>query len=293
VQVDTLRSLFGYGKHSAVMVIANMLSLQAPATIIGFLLGPAAVGIFSLPQRLLLYSAEAFAKVSDVTSSVTAELDERQSRERVWRLAVLTNRSCLTLFLPVAIFLWFYGPDLLRLWVPDIAEASAPLLQVMTTYFVFAVAAQYNAGAVLLGQAKHRPFAWGMVAEVCLTVGALFVVIPHYGLLGAAWVVTTAILLIRGGFLALLICRVNDFSFAAYVSAIYGRPLLVAMPVTAMAIWLKGVVPGGTWMELIAAGAVLTLIAYGLSFFFVVEPPHRASLLARVGFTSRIKQANI
>jgi O-antigen/teichoic acid export membrane protein len=293
VQLETLRALFAYGRHSAVMAIANMFSLQAPATIIGFLLGPAAVGIFSLPQRLLLYSAEAFARVSDVTSSVTAELDETHNRERVWRLAVLTNRSCLTLFLPVAVFLWFYGPELLQLWVPRIAGSSAPLLAIMTTYFLFAVAGQYNAGAVLLGQAKHRPFAWGTVAEVVLTVSALFIVVPRFGLVGAAWVVTTSILLIRGIYLAVLICRVNGFSLGTYITAIYGRPLLIGLPVALSALWLKRVLPGGTWLELIVAGATITLVAYGLSFFFVIDPAHRAGLLARFGLAPRVKQANV
>lgn len=293
VRVDTLRSLFGYGRHSAVMVIANMFSLQAPATIIGLLRGPADVGIFALPQRLLLYSAEAFARVSDVTSSVTAEFDETRNRDRVWRLAVLTNRSCFTLFLPVAIFLWFYGPELLRLWVPDIAEASAPLLQVMVIYFLFAVAGQYNAGAVLLGQAKHAPYAWAIVAEVVLTICALFVVVPVYGVLGAAWVVTLAILLLRGVYLAALICRVNGFSLTAYLRAIYARPLLVAVPVVAIAVALDRVLPGRTWPEVIAAGAAIALVFYGLSFFFVLEPSHRASVLARLGLASRAKHANI
>src|SRR5690606_33201599 len=161
-----------------------------------------------------------------------------------------------------------YGPELLRLWVPAIAEASAPLLAIMTTYFLFAVAGQYNAGAVLLGQAKHRPFAWGLVAEVVLTVTALFIAVPRYGLAGAAWVITFAILLIRGVYLAALICRVNGFSLATYIGAIYGRPLLIALPVIATAMWLKRVLPGGTWPELIAAGIALAITAYGLSFFF-------------------------
>ena len=293
VRMDTLRALFGYGRHSAVMVIANMFSLQAPATIIGLLRGPVEVGIFALPQRLLLYSAEAFGKVSDVTSSVTAELDETRSRERVWRIAVLTNRSCFTLFMPAAIFLALYGPALLRLWVPDIAEASAPLLQVMVIYFLFAVAGQYNAGAVLLGQARHAPYAWGIVAEVVLTVCALFVVIPLYGVLGAAWVVTLAILLLRGVYLAILICRVNGFSIAAYVRAIYARPLLVAVPVSAGAIVLHRLLPGSTWPELIAVAAAIALVYYTLGFFLILEPAHRAGILARLGWSSGAKQANV
>jgi len=287
VRWDTMVALFRYGRHSAVMVIANMFSLQAPATVIGLLRGPADVGFFALPQRLLLYSAEALAKVSDVTSSVTAELDETRSRQRVWRLAVLTNRTCLALFLPVALFLWVYGTPLLRLWVPAVAEQSGPLIDVMLVYFVFAVAGQYNAGAVLIGQAKHARFAWAIVGEVVLTVAALFVVVPAYGVLGAAWVVTLAILLMRGVYLAVLICRVNGFSIREYVQAIYARPLLTALPVAAVAFALYRLVPGTSWAELILAGAVVAGLYYVLAFFIVLESEHRAAVLARLGRFSR------
>lgn len=288
VESRTLRGLFGYGKHSAVMVIANMFSLQGPATVITLLLGPAAVAFFALPQRLLLYATEALAKVSDVTSSVTAEFDETRSRERVWRIAVLTNRTCFTLFMPLAIFLWFYGSALLELWVSaEVAVESGPVMRVMLVYFLFAVAGQYNAGAVLIGQAKHAPFAWGIVAEVVLTVGALFVVVPLYGVIGAAWVVTIAILLIRGVYLAILICRVNGFSIADYLASIYARPLVSAVPVAVAAAALHRLLPGGSWLELIAAGGVIATIYYGIAFFSVLESGHRSALLARLGRPAR------
>ena len=282
-----LASLFEYGRHSAVMVIANMFSLQAPATVIGLLRGPADVGIFALPQRLLLYSAEALAKVSDVTSSVTAELDEARSRERVWRLAVVTNRTCLALFVPLAIFLWFYGTPLLRLLVPPIAEASGPLIRIMLVYLLFAVAGQYNAGAVLIGQAKHAPLAWGVVGEVVLTVAALFVVVPEYGVVGAAWVVTAAILLVRGVYLAVLICRVNGFPLREYITAIYAGPLLSALPVALIAFGLHRVLPGRSWTEVILAGAAIAAVYYALAFWSVLEPGQRAAVFARLGRTPR------
>lgn len=290
VRVETLAALFRYGRHAALMVIANMFSLQAPATVIGLLRGPVDVGLFALPQRLLLYSAEALAKVSDVTSSFTAEFDETKSREKVWRLAVLTNRSCFTLFMPLAIFLWIYGTPLLRLWVsqsPEVAEQSGPLIRVMVVYFLFAVAGQYNAGAVLIGQARHAPFAWGMVAEVVLTVVALFVVVPVHGVLGAAWVVTTVILLVRGLYLAVLICRVNAFSLKEYLATIYVRPLAAALPVVLMAAGLYRFLPGTTWLQLMLAGGAIGILYYGIAFFAVLERDHRSALLARVGRTPR------
>jgi O-antigen/teichoic acid export membrane protein len=282
VRIHTLRSLFGYGRHSAVMVIANMFSLQAPATIIGLLLGPAAVALFALPQRLLMYAAEALTKMSDVTSSVTAEFDETRSRDRVWRLAVLTNRTSFTLFLPLAIFLAFYGTAFLRLWVPDVAEQSSVPLRIMLVYFLFAVAGQYNAGAVLLGQARHAAYAWGIVVEVLIIIGSLFVLVPAHGVIGAAWGVTIAVLLVRGVYLAILICRVNGFSLLKYLRGIYARPLAAAFPVTALAVLMRMALSAATWPELVAAGVAIAGAYYSIAFFTVIEPAHRAMIVARI-----------
>jgi phosphatidylglycerophosphate synthase len=163
----------------------------------------------------------------------------------------------------------------------------------MLLYFLFAVAGQYNAGAILIGQAKHAPYAWGIVAEVVLTISVLFLVVPTYGVLGAAWVVTLAILLVRGVYLAILICRVNGFSLRAYVEAIYARPLLTAIPASLMAVVLCRAWPGRTWGELIVAGGVIASIYYATGFFTVLEGGHRHEILTRLGLGARAQEPHL
>ncbi len=195
--------------------------------------------------------------------------------------------------MPAAIFLWLYGASLLHLWVPRIADASAPLLPVMTVYFLFSVAGQYNAGAVLLGQARHAGYARLMVAEVLLTVTGLFLLIPRFGVFGAACVVTVSILVTRGAGVAVLICRVNGFPLGAYLRGIYERPLIAGLPIGVAAVALRGLLAGTTWPELIAAAAAIALGYYAVAFFVVLDPQHRAPILARLGWSAGIKQMNV
>ncbi|PYR76710.1 MAG: hypothetical protein DMF86_11415 [Acidobacteria bacterium] len=174
VRREAFKGMFSYGKHSSVMAAANLISIQSPATVLGYVRGPSDVAFFALPWRLLMYTTEAFAKVGQITASVTAELDAKRDSRSVWSIAVVTNRHCLALFMPLAIFLTFYSTPLLTVWVsPLFGSASGPLLPVLVVPFLFAIAGQFNSGAVLIGQAKHGPYAYGIVAEMILSVAAL------------------------------------------------------------------------------------------------------------------------
>jgi O-antigen/teichoic acid export membrane protein len=281
VRKEALVGMFRYGRHSASMAAANLVSIQAPATVLGFLRGPADVGFFVLPLRLLMYSNEAFAKVGFITSSVTADLDERRETKNVWKLAVLTNRHCLAMFMPLALFLSFYATPLLSVWVsPVFAVHSGPLVPVLTAAFLISVAGQYNAGAILIGQGKHAAYAHGILLEVILSVSCLFLIVPSQGPFGAACVAALALFLSRGVYLSILICRVNGFSYSRYIGAIYGRAMLTAIPALAVTVLLRSFVfPGNNWFELIAAAVTIAGVYFSLALFTVIEPAYRDRIL--------------
>jgi O-antigen/teichoic acid export membrane protein len=284
VRRDRLISLFDYGRHSAVWVVANIVSLQATTTVLGLLRGPLAVGFYAVPQRLLMYSAEALVKVADVTASVSAGLDESRETGRVMRLAILTNRACLTLFMPLAIFLAAYPYELLAAWVgAEVAGTSGPLVRILLIGFLFAGAGQYNAAATLLGQGKHARYAYALVVEVIVSTTALFMVVPKHGIAGAAWVMTAVVTLNRCVYLAWLLCRLNRFPLREYLAQIYVRPLLTAVPILPLAFVMRGtLLPGRSWFELIPAAALIAFTYLGVALFSVASNADRRRLFGRV-----------
>jgi len=279
---DNLQSLFQYGRYSALMVTADLVSMSAPMTIIGALRGPAEVAFFAVPFRLLFYTAEVMSKVAGVTASTTAALDELGDRTRVRRLAIDTNGHCFVFFMPVALFLLLYGTPLLQVWIsPEVARQSGAMIPVFLLMFVFAVAGQYNSGAILIGQGRHSYYALAIVIEVLLTVCGLMLVVPRYGAVGAAWVVSVVFLVVRGMGLAYVVCRVNGFPFGNYLQAIYGRGLVAAVPVLLLASMLRAHVWSGfNWSELIRAAAAISVTYYAAALI-VLAPAERATILAR------------
>jgi O-antigen/teichoic acid export membrane protein len=290
IRRQAFRGMFSYGKNSSVMAAANLVSIQAPSTVLGYLSGPTQVAYFALPWRLLMYTTEAFSKVGQITSSVTAELDARQDAQHVCDIAIATNRNCLALFMPAAVFLMLYAVPLLTVWVsPEMGRESGPLLPWLVVPFLLAGAGQFNSGAVLIGQGKHGYYAIGIVVEVICTIAALLLVVPRYGAFGAGVVVAIALTAVRGVYLAGVMCRLNALSVRRYIDAIYTRPLIAAVPVILLAIVLRNtVLPGVNWFELITAAALLATSYFSIAAFVVLEPSLRNQILDRLRGSARL-----
>ena len=80
-----------------------------------------------------------------------------------------------------------------------------------------------------------------------------------------------------------LVARALDTPFLAYMTGIYVRPLLVAIPAVSVAWSLKHtVLPGRTWGELILAGCATAGVYMAIAMFTCVAPHHRALFYARI-----------
>src|SRR5208337_2223009 len=106
---------------------------------------------------------------------------------------------------------------------------------------------------------RHDRMARGLLAEALLGVLGIWLVLPHYGILGVAWVVGMLSVLNRG---------------------LYVRPLLTAIPVLLLARALKAAgVSGQTWPQLILMGAFTSAAFFLPAFFICVTPDHRKLML--------------
>jgi O-antigen/teichoic acid export membrane protein len=281
------KQLAGYGVHTLTSGVAYQLLNQGAPLMIGHFLPTAFVGYFNVPVRLLQYTGDAVDRVGLVSSSNAAEMSAREEHDAIARLGRYINRYCLTLFLPVAIFLAVYGAELIRVWIrkSEYVAQSAPLLPVLLIGTTLAIAGQFNSSSILYGMARHRWFARGLLAEGLVLIGALWFLIPRYGILGAAWAASLLMLADRGLFTPWLLCRYLGIGYARYLGSIYLRPLATAVPAMALAVWLKWrVLPGGSLVQVLAAAAAIAGVYYGLAFFTVLERPHRtvmADLVAR------------
>jgi hypothetical protein len=183
---------------------------------------------------------------------------------------------------PLALMVAIWGAELLRLWIHPAsvgaryAAESAPLFLPFVLGMGIAIMGQYNSSTILFGMARHKWYSRGVLVEAILTVPLMIMAVKAYGIVGAAWVGAILMILDRGLWTSFVMCRVVGYSWLAYLKAIYWRPLLCALPVAALMIWLKAtVLAAGRWQEFIIAGVLTGVLYSALAWFYCVFPEHR------------------
>jgi O-antigen/teichoic acid export membrane protein len=224
-------------------------------------------------------------RVGFVTRSNAAEMQATGNEHGIYYMTMLLNRYCATLFMPAVLYLLVYGHDLIRKWIsPEFAIESGPLLPVLAVPMLIAVAGQFNSSSTLYGIAKHNLMARGLLLESILGVVGMWLVLPRYGLLGAAWLVGTLSIVNRGVFVAWLTSHALHESFLNFVSGIYLRPAVTAIPVLALLVAAKSAgIQGSTWAQLIYTAALAGTLYYSIALFTCATTEHRAMLFEWLG----------
>jgi O-antigen/teichoic acid export membrane protein len=286
VKLSVFRAIVSYGLKSFFANTATLVLNQSGPVLIGHYEPTEYVGFYTLPSRILQYAGDAVSRVGNVTRSSAAELTAMGEKESVLKLGVYSNRYSLTLFMPLAIMLVVYGRELILRWVgPAFALYSAPLLPIFLVSTSLVLAGQFNSSSLLYGISRHGAYARGVIVEAVLNVIGMVLVIPRYGIIGAAVVSSGLMLLVRGIYTPLIVSRSLNFSFSEYMRRIYFRPILTAVPVAAMAWFLKGHwLPGRTWFHLLAAASSIGIAYTALALFTCIEREHRSLLLSRIPF---------
>jgi O-antigen/teichoic acid export membrane protein len=283
-RLPMIKEMVRYGIPSFMANASNLALNQTTPILIGRYTSMANVGFFSLPMRILQYAVDAVSRVGLVTRSNAADREASGRKASVWELGIYSNRYCFTLFAPLSIFLMLYGKELFRVWMtPAYAEKSGPLLPIMVPAIAIVMAGQYNSSAILFGLGAHQRYAYGLMVEAALNVVGMLIVIPRFGILGAACVSSALMLLVRGIYTPYLVCKSLDASLTEYIHAIYLRPVLTAIPVAAAAVLLKMYLPGASLFELIEAGSFIAGSYFALALFTCLDTKHRDRLFGWIG----------
>ena len=284
VQYALVKEMWHYGVHSFVANISNLLLYQGPPVMIGHIRPAAFVGYYTFPFRLLQYSVDGISRVGFVTRSNVAEMQAKGDERAIYSLGIYLNRYCVSLFMPLAIFLLLYGTELIRRWMnQEFATQCGPLLPVMALTTLFAVAGQYNSTSMLYGLSRHDRMAKGLLAEGVLGVIGIWLLLPYYGILGVAWVTGILAVIDRGIYVPWLVCHALKSSFLGYMRGIYARPVLTAIPVLLLAQGLKAAgVSGQTWPQLILMGTFTSVAFFLPALFTCVTREHRKLMLLSV-----------
>lgn len=141
-------------------------------------------GIFSVAANVNLLGHTSYTAITLSARPLIAELDDRGDREQLARLYQTTTRWMLTLNLPVFLALVLFSAPILSIFGESFVDGSTALA-------LLAVAELLNVGTGMCGAVidmtghSRLKFA-NAIVQAGLSVGANVLLIPRWGLLGAA-----------------------------------------------------------------------------------------------------------
>ncbi len=272
--------LAGFSSYNALMVLGNLVLLQGPNFIIGRMLGTAMVTAFA-PALLVASQLRGFVM------GLTSPIMPLAGREAVtaggarlgeWSVR-LSRFSCvvsLTLILPILL----YAGPILKGWMGPGFEWTAPVFVVTVVGHLFAGVQSANYYLVL-GAASIRPWAISQMitAAVAMALAIIGQVLLGWGLLGIAASVAVVTAIRNGIYLPLFSCREFRVPLVHYFFETYGRPLLPALLVAAVAVVLSRWVPP-VRLSLLAGHATLAMVLYAAAAWFLAMDSNDRDLLA-------------
>jgi O-antigen/teichoic acid export membrane protein len=285
------RKMISYGIHTLTSNVSTQLLHRSVPALIAYYLPVQYVAYYMVPVRIMDYAGDGVGRVGTVTAPNATELMAHGRKQELVSLGILTNRYCLSLFMPVTAFLLVYGYEVYSMWIrPSFAQASAYLLPVLLLGNT-AMFGQFNSVSILFGMARHQTYARCLLGEAILTVVGMMFVLPRYGLWGGVWLVAILMLVNRAVIVCLLASRELEINPLEYAARIYTVPTLLGAGATLFLLALKRTwIPGRTWGQAFLA-VVLMAIPYTLLVYrFCLVEHHREMVRNKLRSILRMPQ---
>jgi len=292
-RLASTRSLRGVTGLSGMVLVTNASSLiyiKAPEALIGANLGPVTLAYYQIATRIprVLKTLQGSLNAAVLPYVAGLDSDDPGSREGKRRFALLGLRVNYLMFVPVAVFVIVFAPDILRLWV---GEQFAFLGTFLATYAVWQLSSVIIGfgTATLTRTAHYRRLVWQGPIINALFVAALVLFLDRFGLIAAF------VALLLSGFVSAAIVLEACRGATGFTYGEFGRQVLLG-PVAGSAL-AGGLVFAGAKAVLVAAGPIAGVAAIAVAgslyvsviYFGILDKSERARL---AGALAKLRRGN-
>jgi O-antigen/teichoic acid export membrane protein len=253
---EAVRELVGFGSHVLGISLLNFVNRRAGQFLIGLLLGPVALGLYTVATRVMSLCVDLMvASVSKVAFPVFARVAEQPQRLAAGYLRAAELSTAVTF--PGFGLLAIFGPQLTPILFGSQWTDAGPLMSILSLFAPAMGITLFGKSLMLASGRSGMALRWTTV-QVCITV-AVIAGFAHFGL----YVLAAA--LVTRNWLALplnlyLVRRVAPVSLRAQAMTMV-VPILGCAVMAGVALGLMQVTGLGPLADLLTAGP-LGLLAY-------------------------------
>src|SRR4029077_17586582 len=269
VNRTSLKLIAGYSGTTFLIIVGGRLRFKTDAMVIGTFVGASAITFFTIGSRLVDYASEVVSSLAQIFVPMSSQSQAKGDVDGLRKIFVVGNRACAIIIFPITVILTILGKSVIEVWVgPKYVATSYPVMLVLL-YPTTLMLAQSASGRTLWGMAKHRTWAWVVLAEGAANLILSVILVRTYGIMGDA--IGTAIPLTCSMilFLPRHLCRLLGITLTTYLHRAFVFPCLLCTPLVAALLLLRWWFIPHRWgplvIQLVIAGSVYGI---GLAWAF-------------------------
>ena len=268
IRRTAFRDMFHYGSITAAVGIGENLRGYIYPVLIAKFLSPAAVTLFALPVKILAFPAQGIGTMTEIVNPLSSRLEARNDFARLRELILNSSQAAFMVLVPMAVFLFVYGRELLTLWVGS-QYASAYSILVFLTLGLGAAGTQCCIQSMLFGIERHKALIWYRLAEGLSVTLLGSIALRIWGLEGFAAIIAVTLLLTSLVFVPRHLCHLLDLTLRRYLLQGCLKPCLLAIPVMVTFVSLHHLLQVDSWTDLIIVASTGGLI-YSMTLLLVM-----------------------
>lgn len=291
----TISKCWNFGVWQMVASAGGVAANNADKALLGIYASDVAVGLFAVPQTIVNTAYSLIIRASDVLLPAVSEIDSQSGRGRSFLIALRAGWVLSLVTTVIMGCLAVMAHDTLRLYVGRmIANASSRLL-ILIALTAIASSSSVAISQYLLGIADTKRTALMAVASGITGIVVGVLLIPRYGLNGAAIADAASIVLIRP-WIQYIVWRDSggSVSWKVCFSYLYG-PAIIGIPVAFLLHVLRTAIPWECgWIGLgvcsLFCGSVLAIAVVLFDYFLPDAAQRRRDLVQLIGHVSGISR---
>ncbi len=191
---------------------AQLILTQTDVLMLGAMVGTTQAGVYAVASQLSTVITFAIMSLNAILAPMIASLHAQGRRAELQRVLTLSSRGVLAFAVPTVVILAAAGPLVLQVFGSGFAGAYIPLLILSGGQLTIALCGSVG---FLLTMTGHERVATAVIGLTALTnIGLNLLLIPRYGLVGAAIATSTATAL-RSLVLSVYVRRLLGFDATA------------------------------------------------------------------------------
>ena len=258
-----LRELVPLSVYFMIANIAMLVILRSDALIIKGFMSLSAVAAFAIAARIAEYTYLLNKQFSNALMPLVSHSVGSGNRDTINAILVDGTRLLSGIATLLIGLLYFHADSIISLWVGDELQAAVLPLKILLAAVMFS-SLQLNAANVLGMSGGHRGVAWTMLGSAILNILLSLMLIPLWGLIGAATATLAAAMVMEFFLILPRACRHQQISLLRVLRGI-SPALIASVPMFATAHILQSYWPVESLLQLCLQGtgaAIVFLVVY-------------------------------